>query len=320
MADDISQYSASFFDARTLNDMSSALSIIVHDQPIQPDVYGGSGELHRTLEIILGCLFDVKDLWASGNIPEGYFELEKTAHSLSSSECEKLKALQATPFDRRSSHHSDIWNVIYKVVRQCLEEAAYPLKEYLDRSLSDDGAYPETGREFLHLLKGYEDMIRRLGHFRELLCVLRTALELDERIVDAEAARNENKVQNSETSQATLRTAELAAYQAADTLKRHADQLRSTTSQDDEYVYMAIKKAHDVRQFWYSTSKNIHFTARGSANNYYIGQKELLEEIAKAFGQTDQRTSMQKRFVIQGLPGSGKIWKNRNGSEVRHRT
>lgn len=84
------------------------------------------------------------------------------------------------------------------------------------------------------------------------------------------------------------------------------EQLRYYVTQCGSDLDKAIKQVDKVHQSWRSKSENVHFLARAPANSYYIGQKEHLEEIRKAFEQSDIAPNEQKRFVIQGLPGSGK--------------
>ncbi|KAK1476161.1 hypothetical protein CCUS01_05265 [Colletotrichum cuscutae] len=270
--------------------------------PIQPEVYFVIQQLHRTLEKILGYLFDIKDHWSDNSSRSESYGLEGAAHLLSG-ECEKLQTLQHATYGNRHGRLA-IWHLVYTLVSRCQNEAANPLKGYLHQLLNRDEAQSSSGSRFLHLLQQYESMIRTLDNHRELLCVLRIALELAKSTHEIEMALQENNSQDSDDTQHHLQK----AYEASGLLKRHTDQLRYGSLQKAPDVKQVIETTEDVRKAWRLLSRNVHFTERAPGNNHYIGQKDKLEEIRKALEpeQPDAPVSEQKRFVIQGLPGSGK--------------
>ena len=272
-----------------------------HSYLIQSPVYSGLVELRSTLETLLGYLIEIRDSWADGDILEGSYGLQTAAHTVTS-ECEKLKKHQDISNGYCSSDQLVVWEVIRTVVSHCLKETANPLREKLRQSLHQP--QPTTGRQFLNLLRDYEDVIIRLNNHRELLYVLRTALDLAQSILETEKAHEEDVLQNSERSRAAFQDADFATYKAADRIKRCIDQLRERPRDPD--VDAVIRAADDLRKAWRSTSRNVFFPPRAPGTNHYIGQKEQLEVIRNAFEQPDTPTSTQKRFVIQGLPGSGK--------------
>lgn len=248
----------------------------------------------------LGAL---KENWASG-LPADIFELEAVILSLLK-ECEKLQGLQRTHNSRFHDQHG-IWILVRRVVDRCLNETANPLKDNISQSFGSIGVQPRTVHGFLHFLKGYEAVKTKLDHQLEVLFLLRTALDLEQRMLEAEDARDVVKSRDSEKAQESLRAADQAAYQAANNLKMKAEQLRYHATQGEPDLDEAIKQVEKVHNSWKSKSKNVHFLTRAPANSYYIGQKEHLDEIRRAFEQSNLAQSEQKRFVIQGLPGSGK--------------
>lgn len=270
---------------------------------IRNDSYRGPAELYDALGMVLVQLANWKKGWANDLHPR-LFDLENVAFSLIK-ECEHLQAFQRAE-ESRLHHRQGIWEVIRKVVRRCLDETANPLQGDLHRSLTSIGTHPSTMPGFLHLLDGYEDVKNKLHHHLQVLCLLRTSLGLEQRMFEAEDAREKAKSKASDQAQDTLRAADYAAYEAAKDLRAKIDQLSYNATQIEPILEEAIKQVEEVHGLWRSKSKNVHFLTRAPANSYYIGQKEQLDEIRKAFEQSATAQPEQKRFVIQGLPGSGK--------------
>ncbi|KAK1638690.1 hypothetical protein BDP81DRAFT_514015 [Colletotrichum phormii] len=261
------EYSFSSFVTTMLSAGPAATSVASADgYPIQPDVDFGIVQLHRTLEKILSYLFDIKDHWSDESLRGESYGLERAAHLLSG-ECEKLQPLQYDTYGHYTYGQLAIWEVVRTLVNRCLDEAASPLKGYLHQSINHDEPQPRSGSRFLRLLQQYESMI------------------------------------HSDHTRNYLQNAEFKAYEAAALLKRQTEQFRSQENPDVKKVIEATEK---VRKGWRLLSRNVHFTERAPGNNHFVGQREQLEEIRKAFEQPDTPVSTQKRFVLQGLPGSGK--------------
>ncbi|KAK7988088.1 FAD binding domain-containing protein [Apiospora arundinis] len=67
----------------------------------------------------------------------------------------------------------------------------------------------------------------------------------------------------------------------------------------------AVQHAQQMYQAWSTMSRNRHFPDRAHANTY-VGHEEQLKKIEDALDQVTSVSPMQKRFVIQGQPDSGK--------------
>ncbi|KAI8279050.1 hypothetical protein K4K60_005834 [Colletotrichum sp. SAR11_57] len=304
MADDKHSFSSSTATlARSGTSVASIAS--VDDRLARPDVLVGPEELRKTMEMVLKCLDNIKARCGDEVLRGEPFGLERAARSLLS-ECKKLEAFQHTNYVDHSYNILDIWAAVHNVVKCCLGKAASRLEGDLYLLVNRDEEWHTKGHQFLTLLKGYEDKIRHLNNYTELLRVLRTALELRKGTLETEKAREENEVYNSDDSRESLRKAEFEAYKTADHLKGQIDRLRNRDSQDESDLDIVIKSTEEIRKCWRSMSINMHFTERAPGNRHYVGQRTQLEEIRKAFERTDSRVSAQKRFVIYGLPGSGK--------------
>ncbi|KAK8019800.1 tetratricopeptide repeat domain-containing protein [Apiospora arundinis] len=67
----------------------------------------------------------------------------------------------------------------------------------------------------------------------------------------------------------------------------------------------AVQHAQQMYQAWSTMSRNRHFPDQAHANTY-VGHEEQLKKIEDALDQVTSVLPMQKRFVIQGQPDSGK--------------
>lgn len=277
--------------------------------------YGGLGSLRHILNNILKCLLEMKEAWAEG-MPEHCFELEKLSHSLIV-ECEELdKNRSGTHTWRYSSKERDIlmatWDLVHKAASRCQSEAANPLLGHLNRLLKYHSTLTQSSQrnlsasQFLELLAGYEDMLKKLDHHSELLCLLRSTICLGQQKNEIKSAKEVDSEEGSNSSRDRLRAAEFEAHKTSQLLRSQVDRLRRSFTPDDLEALEAVKLAEEMYCSWQSMSRNRHFPKRAPANSYYIGQKEKLEDIRKSFELSASPAPMQKRFVIQGQPGSGK--------------
>ncbi|KAI8173249.1 hypothetical protein KHU50_004760 [Colletotrichum sp. SAR 10_65] len=267
----------------------------------------GLRELQGALDDIIKAMVQIKDDWGKDEIQNGPYGLKEAVESLFS-QCKELSALQPTTYDHRPCGQLAIWEVVHTVVDRCLMEAANPLKKYLNHWLNCDGEQQTANPRslILQVVKGYEDMVHKLGNNTDLLRVLGKVLDLDKRILHIAKEYDMNRACESKDGWDRLTTIEIDAYNAAMHLKADADRLRVRRPQNNPVVGAVIKTAEKVHEFWCSRPVNRYFTERAPGNNHYIGQKNHLDEISRAFLQTGLPPSAQKRFVIHGLPGSGK--------------
>lgn len=255
-------------------------------------------------------LIRIKTTWTE-TMPSRVFELEDIAKSLWN-ECEALGNTQDeiqtwadSPVEKNTLLGT--WDLLENVANRCFVDAAVPIQQHLLDTLNRQSVAPApltasrlSSSGFLTILAGYESMVQRLRHYGNLLRPLLNAMLLARHKANVKAARELEFDDKSESGKSTLRDEERRAHERAQRLKS----LLQSRLDDDPQGEQIIDHAKKVLKSWHSMFRNQHFPNRAPANNYYIGHRTYLDSIEHAFDQP--LSPEQKRFVVQGPPGSGK--------------
>lgn len=290
---------------------SSTLSDLEQKHDSQLHNPAALASLRFTLKNIIRCLVKIKD-----SLPEGtslrVYELEEVVISLSA-ECDDLDRHQSSaqacaPSSTEAKDALVIRDHVDAMATRCSSEVAGRLYRDLYRELnpepSRDLSLPPTRinlQRFLNLLADYEDAKRLLRYFERVFGLLQTSLLLTKQRIDLQVAKEAHLEEKTEKSKEDLRKAEYSAHRTAQLLK---SQLSFVTNDADTLAALDI--SNNIYRSWRSTSRNHHFPDRAPANNFYIGRARELDIIKEAFEEAESPAPVQKRFIIQGQPGTGK--------------
>ncbi|SPO05307.1 uncharacterized protein DNG_07994 [Cephalotrichum gorgonifer] len=195
-------------------------------------------------------------------------------------------------------HLQRLWESINIVSEQCYADPVSPLQDRL-RSIVE--AYPDRSDPEKKLklplidLTWYDRTVQLLKDQTDTLKVLQTAVSLVHLKSDVDyggglppAARE---------AAATIRSLISSLEFELGSVDRGYDD-------DTQYMRTALLRAKSIEQTLPQSSINQHFRVPRSANRIYTGRRQQLQIIENAFPTSYSPT--QRRFVIQGAPGSGK--------------
>ncbi|KAK8140421.1 kinesin light chain [Apiospora sp. TS-2023a] len=281
----------------------SISSTVVYNEYIGAEVRATLDALAYTAEDILRCLDDIRS-YNSERPPMSYFTLQELFRGLLEI-CHGLQNRVAGEVPWTSSRHGNLsdmlWTSVRKVADRCLNETSGPLHTGLQDILhtkpilgSTLSAKVPVLKQFLDLLATYEHIVQDISPQIEVLSMLQTAISLS----------SFRGVMSSDKGSL------LEAHKVAHHLRAKISRLGYIRDQTelislDAEKEEAVQHAQQMYQAWRAMSRNRHFPDRAHANDY-VGHKEQLMDIEDALDQATSASPIQKRFVIQGQPGSGK--------------
>ncbi|KAK7923202.1 hypothetical protein PG985_007273 [Apiospora marii] len=281
----------------------SITSTVAHDDYIGAEVRATLDALAYTAADILRCLDEIRSS-KSERPPMSYFTLQELFRGLLEI-CHGLQNRATGDVPWTSSRHGNLsemlWTSVRKVADRCLNETSDPLHAGLQDILhakpilgSTLSAKVPVLKQFLDLLATYEHIVQDISPQIEVLSMLQTAISLS----------SFRDVMSSDKGSL------LEAHRVAHHLRAKISRLGHVRDQTgmnslDADKEEAVQHAQQMYQAWRAVSRNRHFPDRAHANDY-VGHKEQLMDIEDALDQATSASPLQKRFVIQGQPGSGK--------------
>ena len=205
-----------------------------------------------------------------------------------------------------ASHQSQargLWDQAESALKGC-KAAIEELNTYLEEiiGIDEEDSSPsrwEAFKKYRRKESRKEDLSRlqdRIKHFRERLQVLLTALDL----VYTRYSEHSTKLS---VEQVSTKIDDLEQ----NLLRQIASLHREPHFPDKYYFDQLTTPAATLAS---TVSLNRHYDVPGNVSGSFTGRESRLVQLQQAFDLTDSESLMQqqKRFVVYGLPGSGKTW------------
>ncbi|KAI1100873.1 hypothetical protein F4804DRAFT_32516 [Jackrogersella minutella] len=207
-------------------------------------------------------------------------------------------------FDQNQGQTSDptqdqLWQSVNIISQRCCNDTIGPLHDNLENIKTHHNPDPALYQLLLPQedLQFYQNVLQALRYQTAVFSVLQKAIYLGILKMNFDSEDNAK-----------------IAYDVASTISHLASRLTSELKQAPQFystrheeglndMLAALEGALSVTRLVPAKSINKHWRIPRSANRIFTGRRKELEAIAEAFSMS---SSSQRRFVVQGMPGSGK--------------
>ncbi|KAF3020162.1 hypothetical protein E8E14_009652 [Neopestalotiopsis sp. 37M] len=268
----------------------------VSQSSLGPRLYGtfGTAVLERQITHLVDLL---SRLTLAVGVPDQ--ELAELLHHLNHNLQPVSDALSTSAAEQALEPHADtiqdqLWDDVKIVCERCCEDTLSPLADRLEQRASDHRQHRYTST---YEAPTYESTLRALHYQTAVLQILHKAIHL-----------------GSERKKARRGSIPQVVYDIASTIIPLTKKLLSELEKAEPFysenhdegvtdMRNALTKALSVAQGVPVKSVNIHWQIPRQSNTLYTGRQEELQTITRAFATP---APTHKRFVVQGMPGSGK--------------